>query len=53
MEVQAEAWLAQLAKMISGVSKGIVILGTPEERAPVPAACWPDAGADTESLVAA
>jgi len=53
MDSFAQSWLTLQCKMIAGVSRGIVALGTPDAGRFEPAACWPEDAGNTAELSAA
>ena len=52
-EAFARAWLALQCRLISGATRGVVVLGDPETGPFAPAAHWPDDEARTHGLMAA
>jgi RND family efflux transporter MFP subunit len=53
VEAFCQSWLALQCRMISGVSGGLVLLGTPDHGPFSPAAVWPDARHSMKHLSAA
>lgn len=52
-EAFTRAWLALQCRLISGATRGIVVLGEPDAGQYAPAACWPDDEAKVPGLTAA